>query len=564
MGNRRPKNWLRTLTFGVFSALMALAPLTNVPLANAAAGNTVVWTGAGDGVNFSDGDNWQGGVAPVAGDTASFQYVEYQNPTYTGQENNFTLNDNNGVALGGLIIGQSTESGLQYQSSGYTIDHSTQYTISNLKLGDGATITRNPYGAQVGVSTGFTVGDSLTINGSTSPLGVDGDSPVNITVKNLTYTNAPQICGMGGDAVTFQSNDTLTLTNGSYAALSSSEKTVTVDQNSVVGFYNGGTIAANITFAGGKNNASTDHCAGQSSLVTYGSNTTLTGKITLNGNVYYSIANGITLTLKGQIDGAGFALKPASDSYGKFVNSSTSNDSDTKSGSQQAPVKTLPTIKNSEPSEDLTVNPRTIVVLDGSRGNVYVNGGTLKGDGSATSLTADGLATVAPGHSPGTLTVRQSYNQYDATYQAEIQNTSNYDKLVVGKNFTPQYAGQTAVQLSSSDAKLNVVLYKGWSIKRGDKFTIIDNQSNTAVTGTFKGLQEGAHLTVNGVTFSITYKGGTGNDVVLTALNSKSDTSAPDTGMAAMNFANPLVVTVLGFAAAGALLVLAKRSKVNR
>ncbi len=50
----------------------------------------------------------------------------------------------------------------------------------------------------------------------------------------------------------------------------------------------------------------------------------------------------------------------------------------------------------------------------------------------------------------------------------------------------------------------------------GSMFTILDNQGNAPVSGTFVGLPEGATVTINGMTFQISYAGGDGNDVVLT------------------------------------------------
>ncbi len=51
------------------------------------------------------------------------------------------------------------------------------------------------------------------------------------------------------------------------------------------------------------------------------------------------------------------------------------------------------------------------------------------------------------------------------------------------------------------------------------QFLILDNQSATAIQGTFNGLAEGATFTgSNGQTYKISYVGGTGNDVVLTQL----------------------------------------------
>jgi hypothetical protein len=63
----------------------------------------------------------------------------------------------------------------------------------------------------------------------------------------------------------------------------------------------------------------------------------------------------------------------------------------------------------------------------------------------------------------------------------------------------------------------------------GNTFTIVSNDSTDAITGTFNGLPESAVFSVPRVamsplTFQITYKGGDGNDVVLTALNPTNPT----------------------------------------
>lgn len=53
--------------------------------------------------------------------------------------------------------------------------------------------------------------------------------------------------------------------------------------------------------------------------------------------------------------------------------------------------------------------------------------------------------------------------------------------------------------------------------QRGDVFTIITNDGVDAVTGTFTGLPEGSTITFNGVPLRVSYVGGTGNDVTLSA-----------------------------------------------
>src|SRR5206468_9312914 len=57
-----------------------------------------------------------------------------------------------------------------------------------------------------------------------------------------------------------------------------------------------------------------------------------------------------------------------------------------------------------------------------------------------------------------------------------------------------------------------------------DRFTIINNDDVDAVSGTFSGMFEGQVFTAGSSTFQISYQGGTGNDVVLTAINATNPT----------------------------------------
>jgi invasion protein IalB len=57
----------------------------------------------------------------------------------------------------------------------------------------------------------------------------------------------------------------------------------------------------------------------------------------------------------------------------------------------------------------------------------------------------------------------------------------------------------------------------GYAPGAGDTVTIIDNDGADAVTGTFAGLAEGALLLVDGVGWRVSYTGGDGNDVTLSA-----------------------------------------------
>jgi autotransporter-associated beta strand protein len=54
------------------------------------------------------------------------------------------------------------------------------------------------------------------------------------------------------------------------------------------------------------------------------------------------------------------------------------------------------------------------------------------------------------------------------------------------------------------------------------RITVLDNKSGTKTTGAFKGLKEGTRLELADTTYRITYRGGDGNDVMLTAVSTKA------------------------------------------
>lgn len=90
----------------------------------------------------------------------------------------------------------------------------------------------------------------------------------------------------------------------------------------------------------------------------------------------------------------------------------------------------------------------------------------------------------------------------------------------------------------------------------------------------FKDLPEGAEITVDGAIFKISYVGGDGNDVVLTALN---DSVAPKASVASKDPKAPkvpntggeklavnLIGAIAGVASAVTLLIVAKRKSFNK
>ena len=146
------------------------------------------------------------------------------------------------------------------------------------------------------------------------------------------------------------------------------------------------------------------------------------------------------------------------------------------------------------------------------------NGATLGGTGTVGALTVQSGGTLAPGTSPGTL------------------HTSNLN-LTSGATFTLEFAGTGAGQFDQLAVTGSVTLsgtipltlaLGTFQPAPGTLFRIIDNDGTEPVSGggllSWSGdaLSEGGQFTVAGTgftrTFSISYAGGTGNDVVLTAV----------------------------------------------
>ncbi len=207
------------------------------------------------------------------------------------------------------------------------------------------------------------------------------------------------------------------------------------------------------------------------------------------------------------------------------------------------------TLSGDLPTQDENVTLKETATLDGVRSVINVgDGGVLQGNGTIRDLNVSG--TVSPGNQIGTITIIDRLNIYTgSTYQVDILNKDSYDQLVI-------QAGATQVDIT--DATLDLQFLPGGVINQGETFTIIDNQSAIPVTGTFAGLAEGAQIVIGNAVFAISYVGGDGNDVVLTALTTAKAPGTPNTGFQIIT-ANPILTAVLGLAAAGTLFIASRR-----
>ena len=110
----------------------------------------------------------------------------------------------------------------------------------------------------------------------------------------------------------------------------------------------------------------------------------------------------------------------------------------------------------------------------------------------------------------GNLSLRRNANNGTGTLTIDINGPApgtNYDQLNV----------TGAVNLNSNGSSPYSLTVNG-SVTSGTQYVIINNDGADAVTGTFSGKSQGSTFAVGNRNVTISYTGGDGNDVVLTAL----------------------------------------------
>jgi autotransporter-associated beta strand protein len=119
-----------------------------------------------------------------------------------------------------------------------------------------------------------------------------------------------------------------------------------------------------------------------------------------------------------------------------------------------------------------TVNQGTLIVNGSLASGVTLSGGALGGSGSVAGLTANN-ATLAPGHSIGTLTVSGNFVQNGGTYQVEANAAGQSDRINVTGSAT---INGTAVQVQAQSG----------SYARYTTYTILN--ATGGVSGSYSGV----------------------------------------------------------------------------
>lgn len=143
-------------------------------------------------------------------------------------------------------------------------------------------------------------------------------------------------------------------------------------------------------------------------------------------------------------------------------------------------------------------------------GGTNLNAGTLGGGGKIGDLLVNSGAVIAPSS-----TATKILKTGNVAFTAGSNLNVSLNASVAGTGYD-QLSAIGTVNLAG--ATLNVNLNPLFTPALGSALVIVQNDGVDAVLGAFAGLAQDSTFVLNGMTFQISYVGGTGNDVVLTRI----------------------------------------------
>ncbi len=529
------------------------------------------WDGEGADDNFSTGANWDGDTAPANGDSLVFP----MDTIFSGDcSADLTFNndlDPNSITLSGISTSGEKPSGCYHLinvtgndlklSGNFSPLESTHMYVGVGIIADGditiQNVIFNPMGEpilDIGSHAVTVIDTSLYSVSGTGALILDsvvqsggGGDCLSIPYSNPVLDDSPNFSG----SIVVQGYQALMVTPRANDIANKASSVSVVGGNSSLWFITDKgsdmTFNKNFIIDGGRvrlSQAYGEDCA------TPATNTTvnLSGVVTIGAStkVYLDHANlKFSGTLNGkdnlqvQPGGSGSVTYPDGSSVSsemEVVTISKLEDCSNVYNAQSANNKVLVDFDCSESILGTVDYPFKVKGILGGTGKI----------GGYSKILAGGV--IAPGHSPGTLTVGDIEWEEGGIYEFEI-----------GKDGADQIVANGTVTLGNGTLK--VLRFEDYVPKANDVYTIIANDGSDAVTGTFKDLPEGATFTnSDGGVYKISYKGGDGNDVTITVVTAPK---VPNTGFAMLKN-NPLLTLLATTGSALAIAFVARKTTTKK
>lgn len=566
--------------------------------------------------NVNDTANWVGGVAPIAGDSMIFQanlaqvdpggtlvddsswkYVVNNNLaadtnivgiTFSGDAgaapclDNGAVNDRysltgNAISLSGNIdntyTGACASEGLSSISTALTLTANV-YIEANIggyvgAISTSPSINQNAFSLDICSTTGSNASWNANINGS-----FNGTGDLNFNCAyNYFSSGGNKHAGRIGVNSDLNSNglavfSDLTLSNGASLTINAGTTDLVVDTNITIegteeAYGSGGSGAGGscttqtITYSNTNTVAYTSYPRiifnASKYEGTYPNDYVTLKTITLSGDLTFSsdlsTAINSNVTISGDINAAGKTISARQGGIGAINITSSANNS----ASTGKVTASFNTVELTGSSALATNDPCYSSHAAYSGSNMILKGGSIEiftvesygkfsGTGTITGpLTVKINGVYGPGYSPGC--INSGNLTIAGTYEVELANLTpctKYDQTKV--TGTVNLTGGT----------LSVIRFDNMVPRLNDSFIIIDNDGSDAVTGTFTGMTQGATFVAGGITYSISYTGGTGNDVVLVVTAVDSSLGAPNTG--AYVIKSGIILPILAITASMAII----------
>ncbi|WP_143393387.1 YDG domain-containing protein [Fimbriiglobus ruber] len=487
---------------------------TGAPKSLSVSGTTAV-TGTSVGITTTAGQTYSGAVTLGANTTLTGTAIAFSSTVddATAGKHALTLTNTGKATFTGVVGGAASLGSLSV--SGASVVNTTGITTTGNQTYSGAVTVGAPTTLTTGGLVTFQKAvndtaagtDTLTVAGNATFAGVvGGTAPLSgLSVSGTSGINAAGVSTTGNQtytgAVSIGASTTLTAGLVTFGTTvddaTAGTDTLAVAGNATFGGVVGGATplgSLSVSGTSGINAAGVSTTGNQTytGAVTVGTSTSLsTGTLTAGA---IASTGGVTIN----DSGAGSIAGPISGSGATLVKTGAGTLTLTGANSYTGAT----TVSAGALLADNTTGSAT-----GTNTVTVASGATLGGTGTVTGAVVVS-GTVAPGGTALLNTGNLSFaTPGSQAFSAEVNGTSpgsGYDQVTV--TGTVNLTGST----------LNLTTGAGLSPVVGTQFVLIANNGTSAVTGTFSGYPEGSAIVVGALTFTISYIGGDGNDVVLT------------------------------------------------